>query len=248
MPDLEAIVDIDVLTDIVEAVDTIVDECKVHVTDSGLEIAAVDPAKVSMCHLEADADAFEAYQASRQATIGVDTGGLLQVCKLFDDFVTLEYGRDLILADETLEVTFGTIDPSSIRDEPDAPEWSLDMRAVVEGRDVDRILQAVHAVRGGKLTIHASEDAVSVTAAGSGYRSEDSVEVVLNHEDCLSLIVDDEVETILSVDYLDDVAKPIASDTEVMLATTDEMPLKLRYSWGEGAVVAEYHVAPRVSR
>ena len=56
-----AIVSADTLQAALDSVSVLVDECKIHLEDDGMEIRAVDPANVGMVDLRLEAAAFESY-------------------------------------------------------------------------------------------------------------------------------------------------------------------------------------------
>lgn len=71
----KAIVSAETLTSALDSISVLVDECKIHLEEDGLEIRAVDPANVGMVDLSLDAAAFESYEADG-GLIGVDLSRL----------------------------------------------------------------------------------------------------------------------------------------------------------------------------
>ena len=66
-----AIVSADTLRTALDSVSVLVEECKIHLEEDGLEIRAVDPANVGMVDLSLSAAAFESYETDG-GVIGVD--------------------------------------------------------------------------------------------------------------------------------------------------------------------------------
>lgn len=86
----EAIIEVDALDALFESVNTLVDECKLHLNETGVVISAIDPANVAMCDAVLDAEAFETYRADG-GTIGLNVDRMLDVLNIADsgDLVTL---------------------------------------------------------------------------------------------------------------------------------------------------------------
>lgn len=239
-----AIVSADSLSAALEPVSALVDECKLNLGEDGLEVRAVDPANVAMVDMSLDADGFESYEAGG-GVIGVDLDRLQEVLGFADsgDLVHLELNRgklDIEIA--SLEYTLALIDPDSIRQEPDIPDLDLEGTYVFEGQEIDRAVRAADlcsdhiAIRG------VADDELRFEAEGDI----DDVEVTLAERDLLSGVLEAECESLFSLDYLQDIKKPIGSETEVSLLVGDEFPVKLRYSLADGDVEVVNMLAPRI--
>ena len=134
----KAIVSADTLKTTLDSVSVLVDECKIHLEEDGLEIRAVDPANVGMVDLSLSADAFESYEADG-GLIGVNLSRLEDIAGMADagQLVSLELDeetRKLHIQIDGLEYTLTLIDPDSIRQEPDIPD--LDLAAEGDADDV----------------------------------------------------------------------------------------------------------------
>ncbi len=119
----DAIVRADRLQATLDSVGVLVEECKIHLDESGVEIRAVDPANVGMVDLSLDEAAFESYQADG-GLIGVNLTRLADIAGMADSdqLVHLELDeetRKLHISIDGLEYTLALIDPESIREEPD---------------------------------------------------------------------------------------------------------------------------------
>jgi len=68
----KAIIRAEHIQDTLDTVNALVDECRIHLNEDGLEIRAVDPANVGMVDLSLDVEAFESYQADG-GLIGVNS-------------------------------------------------------------------------------------------------------------------------------------------------------------------------------
>ena len=121
-----AIVEASTLTDALDSVRVLVDECKIHLNEGGLAIQAVDPANVGMVSLDLQVSAFESYDADG-GVIGVNLTRLEDIAGMANsgDLVHLELDeetRKLNIRFDGLSYTLALIDPDSIRQEPDIPD------------------------------------------------------------------------------------------------------------------------------
>src|SRR6056297_4364413 len=146
----KAIVSAETLTSALDSISVLVDECKIHLEEDGLEIRAVDPANVGMVDLSLDSAAFESYEADG-GLIGVNLSRLEDIAGMADagQLVHLELDeetRKLHIAIDGLEYTLALIDPDSIRQEPDLPDLDLSSHVVIEGKDINRAVTAADMV------------------------------------------------------------------------------------------------------
>jgi len=241
-----AIVSADTLRTTLDSVSVLVDECKIHLEDDGLEIRAVDPANVGMVDLELSATAFESYETDG-GVIGVNLSRLEDIAGMADSdqLVHLELDeetRKLHIAIDGLEYTLALIDPDSIRQEPDLPDLDLAAEIVIEGRDIDRAVTAADMVSDHiALGVDADAEQFYVDAAGDT----DDVHLELGPEDLIDLTAGT-AHSLFSLDYLQDMNKAIPKDAEVRMELGEEFPVKMHFDIAEGDGQVTYMLAPRI--
>ena len=241
-----AIVRAETLQATLDSVGVLVDECKIHLDDGGIEIRAVDPANVGMVDLSLDAEAFESYEADG-GLIGVNLVRLQDIAGMADSdqLVHLELDeetRKLHISIDGLEYTLALIDPESIREEPDLPDLDLAATIVIEGRDIDRAVTAADMVSDHiELGVDESDEVFYVKAQGDT----DDVHLELDADDLIDLVVGP-ASSLFSLDYLQDMNKAIPKDTEVTMELGDEYPVKLHFDIAEGEGEVTYMLAPRI--
>jgi len=245
----KAIVDADTLSDAIEPVSALVDECKVNLLEDGIEIRAVDAANVGMVDVSLDAGAFESYDADG-GLIGIDLDRFEDVLSMAEsgDLVHLflnEETRKLEIAIDGLEYTLACIDPESVRREPEIPDLDLPATFILEGKALGRAITAADLV-GDHIAVIATADSELVFEAEG---DTDSVDVTLTKSDLIGVVQTpaEDAESLFSLDYLQDMERPIAADADVSLLVGDEFPAKLRYSRADGAVKVVNMLAPRIS-
>jgi proliferating cell nuclear antigen len=241
-----AIVRADTLQATLDSVGVLVDECKIHLDEGGLEIRAVDPANVGMVDLSLDASAFESYEADG-GLIGVNLVRLKDIAGMADSdqLVQLELDeetRKLHISIDGLEYTLALIDPESIREEPDLPDLDLAATIVIEGRDIDRAVTAADMVSDHiELGVEDGDDVFYVAAEGDT----DDVHLELGQDDLIDLVVGP-ASSLFSLDYLQDMNKAIPKDAEVTMELGEEFPVKLHFDIAEGEGAVTYMLAPRI--
>jgi proliferating cell nuclear antigen len=241
-----AIVRAETLQATLDSVGVLVDECKIHLGEDGLEIRAVDPANVGMVDLSLDADAFESYEADG-GLIGVNLVRLQDIAGMADSdqLVQLELDeetRKLHISIDGLEYTLALIDPESIREEPDLPDLDLASTIVIEGRDIDRAVTAADMVSDHiELGVDEDEETFYVKAEGDT----DDVHLELDADDLIDLTVGP-ASSLFSLEYLKDMNKAIPKDAEVRKELGEEFPVKLHFDIAEGEGTVTYMLAPRI--
>ena len=241
-----AIVRADTLQATLDSVGVLVEECKIHLDEGGIEIRAVDPANVGMVDLSLEADAFESYEADG-GLIGVNLVRLADIAGMADSdqLVHLELDeetRKLHISIDGLEYTLALIDPESIREEPDLPELDLPANIVIEGRDIDRAVTAADMVSDHiELGVDGGTETFYVSAEGDT----DDVHLELDAEDLIDL-VSGPASSLFSLDYLDDMNRAIPKDAEVTTELGEEFPVKLHFDIAEGKGSVTYMLAPRI--
>jgi proliferating cell nuclear antigen len=242
----KAIVSADTLTETLDSVSVLVDECKIHLDEDGLSIRAVDPANVGMVDLDLGAAAFESYEADG-GVIGVNLSRLEDIAGMADagQLVQLELDeetRKLHIQIDGLEYTLALIDPDSIRQEPDIPDLDLPAHVVIEGADINRAVTAADMVSDHiALGVDTAAEQFYVDAEGDT----DDVHLELDRDDLIDLEAGD-AHSLFSLDYLKDMNKAIPKDAEVELELGDEYPVKLHFDIAEAQGHVTYMLAPRI--
>ena len=242
----DAIVSADTLRATLDSVSVLVDECKIHLEEDGIEIRAVDPANVGMVDLFLDASAFESYETDG-GTIGVNLSRLEEFASMADagqliHLVLDEETRKLHVQIDGLEGTLALIDPDSIRQEPDLPDLDLSAEVVIEGADIARAVKAADMVSDHiALGVDADTEVFYVDAEGDT----DDVHFELGRDDLIDLVAGD-AHSLFSLDYLKDMNKAIPSDAEVTMELGEEFPIKMHFGFAEGDGHVTFMLAPRL--
>ncbi|MFB6211101.1 MAG: DNA polymerase sliding clamp [Halobacteriales archaeon] len=242
----KAIISAETLREALDSVSVLVDECKIHLEEDGLEIRAVDPANVGMVDLELSADAFESYEADG-GLIGVNLSRLDDIASMADSGQLVQLDLDeetgkLHIQIDGLEYTLALIDPDSIRQEPDLPDLDLPAKIVLEGRDIDRAVKAADMVSDHiALGVDEDDEIFYVDAEGDT----DDVHFELNEEDLIDLTVG-AAHSLFSLDYLKDMNRAIPNDGEITVFLGEEFPVQILFNIAEGEGHVTFMLAPRI--
>jgi len=238
------------LSDAIAALRTIVDESKLRFDETGLQSRAVDPANVAMVDVDVPDAAFKRLNVGDdETTLGINLetfADVLGMAESGDDLVarlnTETKKLELSFPETGLEYTCALIDPDAIRQEPDIPDLDLGGEFVVPGRAIDRGLSAADLVSDHIRLEGVADDTLRLSADG------DTDTVDLEIDDTLidgELTSDDQTESLFSLEYLNDITRPIGSDTAVTVDLGSEMPVKLHFGMGDDINVSAM-VAPRI--
>lgn len=241
-----------VLLDLLTAVGTLVDECKLRLDDEGMHVRAIDPANVGMIDLTLEKEAFLQYNAT-DSTIGVNIDRLTESLSMIEkgDEATITVDDEgLNLQGSNLEFNLSLIDPDSIRADPDIPDIDHAANATLSGAAFNRGLKAADMISD-HLILSGNPQRMSVTMKAEG--DTDDVELELDESTLDAIDITDDVESIYSLDYLKDMKKAFKADTELELSFGQEVPMNLNFqntyeSDSEDAVMdVKFMLAPRVA-
>ena len=257
----------DPLRSLLELPQALVEECRVHLEDDGLKIRAVDPANVGLVSLSVPASSFETYAVAGSLTIGLPLDTLAKSVRFArkrqDDPVRVDVlpeGERARLRAAALRPNqrmrrvseFYTINPDSVREEPDVPDIELpnmaapDVNALGDAiAELERLNEHVWFSRDGETFL------ISTQPVGESQLDEDHavVDSVAFPEAAWSENGADSARgSVFSMDYLSDAigALDAAKADRVTLSFGDEFPTRIRGEWVEWGFTATFMVAPRI--
>lgn len=245
-PELEATIGAERLRTALEAVGTLVDECRVTVDPDGLTVAAVDAAAVAMVDLSLSASAFDAYEAS-EGEFGANLDRLTDVIGMADRdqsvHLTLDAdGGTLRVRVGELDYTLGLIAPGTIRSPPEMGALeTAPARVELPAEGFDRALGAAEMVAD-CATLGVDPDAGEFVVGATG--DTDDVQFELPAADCPTFEAGTADSTV-SLSYLGAVNRALPRDATVTLSLGTDRPVEPAFEFADGAGTVEYLVAPR---
>ena len=251
--------------------------------DATLSVTAVDPANVGMVDLNVPTEAFDTYrlvETDEELVLGLNHGELTDISDYArkggngddpgDPVTLLKTGKRLYVdvrpdGKMNRRGSFFTIDPDSIREEPNHPDLSLPWEGQVDVQNVrDALRETKKRFDYVKLSTTKAEDEESVTENATAYLElyaceldTDDEEKVVRREDGFrseNAVMEnvgstaEEVESLFSLDYAVDMFDALVSagvETGV-LRLGDEFPLKFAFSESRFGFDGEYMLAPRI--
>lgn len=232
---LNAEVSQEYLLDFINAIDAVVDECRVHVTEDGLNVKAVDPANVAIVDAELNAEAFQSYDA-KETKFGINTRVVKNILECFEDGkpvnLSLETTKKLVLSSGRYSYTYAILDPDVIRDDPTIPDMDLTTKVDLDG---DRLTNAVEFCNqfAQKVALGYDEDnetlyleSIEETARGVGT---DDGEFVLPREDIEYVHYTGEARSLYSLDYFTDLTDALPEGETVTVEVGEEFPMTATY-------------------
>jgi proliferating cell nuclear antigen len=245
----EAAIEASHLQQLLDIVMAVVEECRFHLGADALYIRAVDPANVAMTDIAVSPDVFETYDSSG-GTIGLDLDRLNEVLGLASKGDLIQFALDpqtrkLAITIDAIDVTLALLNPQTIRHEPDLPELDLPATVGIEGQDIDRAVTAADMV--------ADHLRVGVDPTPGCFRTEasgdtDDVRFEIDRADCelFESSTTEAVESVYSLEYLKELAKPLPADASITVGLGTEFPLDLRFDAVEETIDGRFLLAPRL--
>ena len=241
----KAVINAEVFKDAIEAVSTIVDEAKFHITADGITARAVDPANVAMVSFDLKAGAFESFNAT-DGEIGVDLTRLNDILGMTskDDKIELnlnEETRKLEIRSGGLAYTLSLLDPTSIRKEPKVPNLELPAKVELNGAELKRAVKAAE-----KVSDHMALGVVDKTFYIEAEGDLDKVRLDIPESSLISIQSTGNVRSLFSLDYLNDLAKSLGKAEKVHIDLGTDYPVKFTFNIAGGNGAVTYLLAPRI--
>ena len=247
---MESIIGKQPMAKLLEVAGTVADETQMRLDEDGYSVRLVDPANVASVFVDLEKPAFESYHADG-GLIAYDIGRLDDVVGFGDsgDLVHLGLNSETRMLDveiNNFDYECALIDPESVRGEPDMPD-SLDdglhSEIVIEAGDLQDAVKAAE-LASDHITLHSDPDSGEFTISAKG--DTDTSNVTFGPEEMIDGQIDQEFESLFSLDYMKDISKPMPKDSEVTISHGSEMPAKFEWEFSEGHGEVMAMLAPRI--
>lgn len=242
--------------DALDPVLTLVDEAKLHISENGIHIKAVDPANVGMVEMELDSDEFEELETD-DLVLGVNlTRFMSQIQDIDDEPVGDEEQTLHIELDEktrkvavwgtpgSMEFTMSLIDPESIRQEPDIPDMELPGYAEIMSSYFNHAMKTADKYSE-HITFGMDGENGSFFMTADGDTDDFNATLDSDHHS-LQALDPASVSSIYSLDYFDDIRKGVPDDISVEMELGEEFPTRLHFEYLGGNASVAYTIAPRI--
>ncbi|WP_435364555.1 DNA polymerase sliding clamp [Haloarchaeobius sp. DYHT-AS-18] len=242
----KAIVDVGTLDAYLDILGALVEEAIIELTEDGLHTRANDPGNVALVDVTLPAAEFESYTANG-GILGIDIATLKNAIGLAsgkDALVTLELNAETYKVDVSghdFNYAVAPIDPDAIRSRPGTPDLPRTNTIDIDAGQLKRAASGVDLVDDHlKLLAHAEEGELHVIGDGDT----DDLEFYFGEDDLYGTDIEEDTETLLSLDYVEKTVAQMAGTVTVTLS--GEFPGIFEFE--RAGTTAEYTIAPRVQR
>jgi proliferating cell nuclear antigen len=246
----EGIIQKDVLQQFVDTVSALVDECRIHFSESGLSAAAVDPANVAMIDASLSSTAFESYDAPGQVRIGVNLNNLDEKINSANADDLIEFAvdmetRHLTLRYRSISHEMALIDPDAIRSEPDTPDLELPNYVEIESDDLREAAENIDLITD-HVYLSGDETAGDSQFIVYGEGDTDLSEGRYDTDDLTRIEIGEDAESLFGMPYVLDLTDPIPSGVDIGIAFGDEYPTEWQWAAFDEALDVKASLAPRI--
>lgn len=247
---LEVIIRAERLKKTLEILDAISYESILLFGSNGIDVRLVDPGNVTMTDLDLDAAAFESY-GDGSYPAGVGHEDLLELLSLADsdDLVHLAFDAEtgkLHVEFGRIDRAFALIDPDSIRRRPDLPPIYDTLPNTIEV-PAEYIREAVKNAQlvSDHIYIEADMEDESVSFWAEG--DTDDTHYTFEDDDYEYAAIQEDVASIVSLDWMEDLVKVIPKDAVVEVTFGEEKPVFLKWEYADGNGEVTQTLAPRIT-
>jgi proliferating cell nuclear antigen len=234
----------EVLKTMLDAVSTLVDEARIHLTPEGLSLKAVDPAHVAMVDLSLGKKAFSEFKAT-EMELGVDLDKLKDILKLAGpaDVLDIEYKEDshrLVFKVGHITRRMALVDTANMGD-PKVPNLNLPNQVTVRAQELQQGIKASEAV----------SDHIALVAHGKVFEliadgDTDQVHLKLEGDELVKIQAPDKSRSLFSLDYFSNMGKVVRPNDAITLHLGSDYPVKIEFDIADGAGHIIYLLAPRI--
>ena len=234
----------EVLKTVIDAISTLVDEAKFHVTSDGISLKAVDPAHVAMVDLLLKKAAFDEFKAEKME-LGIDLDKFKEVLKLAssDDEVVMDYDGEnhrLVLKIGNIVRRMSLVDTQGMAD-PKVPKLDLPCQVTIAASELEKGIKASEAVSD-HVALIADKDHFELLAEGDT----DAVNLRLDRSMLAELKTNERVKSLFSLDYFTNMVKAAKGSQGVHLNLGTDYPVRLEFDIAGGNGHIAYLLAPRI--
>lgn len=215
------------LETIITSAKEIAKEGRIWVFDDHLEIGVIDPANVAMIEFpQIDADIFETFDTN-PGVLGVEFDVLHSYFDTLKDGSTVTLSLDdshkLTLTDGTIEWQYATLDPETVREQPDLPPIKADLTATIPRDCLDDVADA-----GSKVSkiLHITTETDSTQLQFNAKGDTDTLDFdPMDRTDNVKIKTADPATSLFSIEWLETTASIMEEAEVVRLDMGDDFPL-----------------------
>lgn len=239
----------DKLRKIFETIGNIVDEVVIKVEEEGIKIRAIDPGHIALVDFEMSKNAFDEYELTSPAKIGIDLKPLVNVLKRAEDNVVFELkesGATLVVSSfgnvkKRFEIPLIDITEEALK----IPELNFEAEVEMQSGVLKSAISDA-AVFGEQVTISVNENEIAFIT-----KSDENVsETKIDKDNCFSFNLKaanekKEARSTFTLEYLEDIIKIADIIDRVKIFVGTDIPLKLEFVNENIKII--FFLAPRIA-
>jgi len=235
---------LDLMSKILDTLKAVVEEARFDFNESSLHVRVVDPSHVAMIQMDIDSAAFDTWELDEtQLCFEIDLVRTVVGLGLPNELITFTHNEGTGMINVKLgnvESNIRSIDNSTIN-VPTLPSLDPDCKVNVSGQEFARILRAAR-LGSDLVTFTISEKEFNVNAKGPSA----DVQVKFQKDELQSLECKKPSSSQYSLGYLHPLNKVLSGLETVEIGFGENYPLSLNFTFHDGAVEAQYFLAPRI--
>ena len=250
------------LKKVIEAIKDLVTDGNIEVSETGMNLQAMDSSHVSLVSLVLHTDMFEHFRCDRNVTLGINLPNFAKIlkCSGNDDSVTLKAqddGENLAIVFESegqervseFELKLMDIDAESLG----IPDQDYNTNVKMSSAEFQRIVRDM-TVLGDTCSIGCTKEGVKFSVSGDlgqgniTLRQTNSVD---KEEEAVTIEMDEPVELNFALRYLGFFTKASPLCPRVTISMSPDVPIVVAYNVGgekdtEGAGSLSFYLAPKI--
>jgi len=234
----------DLMNKIVDTLNVIVEDARFDFKESKLECRVVDPSHVAMIKLDVDAAAFDTWELE-EMNLGLELRKIKDLISLgsADDLIEMVHSAEagvLTLNLGKIDRNVRPLDPTTLNT-PSVPKLDIPSYVEISGASLAQAFKAAKQV-GDLVNLSIDDSMFTVHVQGQT----DSVTVSFSKDELENLVCEKPARSQYSLTYLLPLAKIFGSVPSVKVGFGESFPLKMEFTFADGAAEVEYFLAPRV--
>jgi len=232
------------LHEMLGALNVLITEACLNITENGISVKAVDPANVAMVAIDLSCDAFVSYQAT-DCVLAVDTrklSGALEIAGK-GDIVGIELDEEnhkLAVRVRGVSYTLSLLSPESVRKDPKIPKFEFACEVTLPSAELKTLTKASEKISD---YVYIGHDEGGFFALAVGDTDDLKIKFPA---DKIEIIKSGMAKAMYALDYIHNVSKTVGIANVVNLQLKTDFPLRVSFKIAEGHGNVEYTIAPRV--
>ena len=228
------------LSTFIEILRALVPECRLMITEIGINTLVVDTANVAMVRANLPKASFEVFNEER-GEIGLDVMKWKTILGIMDDpestITITRKENQLRIFDGKWDDTHTPLDPTTVRKRPNEPGLNLPAAIVIDAKEFSEVIRAMRVI-GDKARFSATPGGLTLDTEGDT----DNLNRLIPGKE--GTAVPAPVSSLFSLEYMGDIAKPMKGAGTITVHMAQDHPI--RFDFEIDGIEAGFMIAPRL--